>query len=101
VDHKLEKILIDDILFAEAMENYVAIYTPQQKMVTLAPLKSLMEKLPAHRFIQPHKSYLVAIDKINSIEGNMIHIGKYHVPVSKYQKEEVMDKVVNSKLLRK
>lgn len=101
VDHKLEKILIDEILFAEAMENYVAIYTAQQKMVTLATLKSLIEKLPVQRFIQPHKSYLVAIDKINSIEGNLIHIGKYQVPVSKYQKEEVMQKVVNSRLLRK
>jgi len=101
VNHKLEKVMIDEILFAEAMENYVAIYTPHQKMVTLATLKSLIEKLPDQKFIQPHKSYLVATDKINSIEGNIIHIGKYQVPVSKYLKENVMEKIVNSRLLRK
>jgi DNA-binding LytR/AlgR family response regulator len=101
VNHKLEKVMIDEILFAEAMENYVAIYTPHQKMVTLATLKSLIEKLPDQKFIQPHKSYLVATDKINSIEGNIMHIGKYQVPVSKYLKEDVMEKIVNSRLLRK
>jgi len=101
VDHKLEKVMIDEILFAEAMENYVAIYTAQQKMITLATLKSLIEKLPVQQFIQPHKSYLVATDKINSIEGNIIHIGKYQVPVSKYLKEDIMERLVNSRLLRK
>ncbi len=101
VDHKLEKVMFGDILFAEAMENYVAIYTAQQKMITLATMKSLVERLPEEKFIQPHKSYMVAIDKINSIEGNIIHIGKFQVPVSKYQKEEVMEKLVNSRLLRK
>jgi DNA-binding LytR/AlgR family response regulator len=101
VDHKLEKVIIEDILFAEAMENYVAIYTQQQKMITLATMKSLVERLPAEKFIQPHKSYIVGISKINSIEGNIIHIGKYQVPVSKYQKEEVLERIVNAKLLRK
>lgn len=101
VDHKLEKVMIEEILFAEAMENYVAIYTPEQKLITLATLKSLADKLPQQKFIQPHKSYLVAIDKIKSIEGNIIHINKYQVPISKYVKDEVMEKIVNSRLLKK
>ena len=100
-DNKLEKILFDDILFAEAMENYVAIYTNDKKIITHATLKAVHEKIPAHQFIQPHKSYLVNINQINSIEGNMLHVSKYEVPVSKYQKEEVMEKIVNNKLLKK
>jgi len=100
-DSRLEKILFADILFAEALENYVAIYTSGKKIITHLTLKMLQDKLPATSFIQPHKSYIAAIDKINSIEGNILHIGSYQVPISKYQKEEVMEKIVNSKLLKR
>lgn len=99
-DNKLEKIVFSDILFVEAMQNYIGIYTTSAKRVIAhLTLKMLQEKLPPDRFIQPHKSYLVAMDKINSIEGNTLHILEYQVPVSKYQKEEVMAKIVLNKLL--
>ena len=100
-DSKLEKIHFSDILFAEAQENYVAIYTREKKIITHLTLKMLQEKLPASSFIQPHKSYIAAIDKIGSIEGNILHISSYQVPISKYQKEEIMEKLVNSKLLKR
>ena len=100
-DNRLEKIAFAEILFAEALENYVAIYTREKKIITHLTLKMLQEKLPAAAFIQPHKSYVVAIDKINSIEGNILHIQQYQVPISKYQKEEIMEKIVNSKLLKR
>jgi len=100
-DSKLEKIHFADILFAEALENYVAIYTREKKVITHLTLKMLQEKLSPLFFIQPHKSYIAAIDKISSIEGNILHIGSYQVPISKYQKEEIMEKIVNSKLLKR
>jgi DNA-binding LytR/AlgR family response regulator len=100
-DNKLEKIDFADILFAEALENYVAIYTREKKVITHLTLKMVQEKLPAAAFVQPHKSYMISIDKINSIEGNILHIGPYQVPISKYQKEEIMEKIVNSKLLKR
>lgn len=101
VNSKLEKVSFDDILFAEAMENYVAIYTRGQKHITNITLKGLQEKLPSNAFIQTHKSYIINIQAVQSIEGNILHIDKYQVPISKYQKEEVMEKMVNSKLLKK
>lgn len=101
VNSKLEKVSFDDILFAEAMENYVAIYTRGQKHITNITLKGLQEKLPANAFIQTHKSYIINIQAVQSIEGNILHIDKYQVPISKYQKEDVMEKMVNSKLLKK
>src|SRR6201991_4918631 len=100
-DNRLEKISFADILFAEALENYVAIYTREKKIITHLTLKMLQEKLPSAAFVQPHKSYLVAIDKINSIEGNILHINQFQVPISKYQKDEIMEKIVNSKLLKR
>jgi len=100
-DNKLEKIRFDEILFIEAMENYIGIYVAGRKIITHSTMKALQEKLPLQKFIQPHKSYLVAIDKINSIEGNILHIDKFQVPISKYQKEEVLEKIVNNALLKK
>jgi DNA-binding LytR/AlgR family response regulator len=101
-DNKLEKVNLQELLFVEAMENYVALYTADKKLVTHATLKALQEKLPAGQFIQPHKSYVVNIQCIQSIEGNILHVGgKYQIPISKYQKEEIMERIVNNKLLKK
>ena len=100
-DNRLEKVLYDDILFTEALENYVAIYTSDKKIITHATLKSVQESLPSKQFMQPHKSYIVNINHVNAIEGNVLHIGKYEVPVSKYQKDEVMEKIINNRLLKK
>ena len=91
---KLEKITFAEILFIEGMENYLAIYTDSKKVVTHMTIKSLLEKLPVNQFIQTHKSYVVAIDKINTIEGNTLHIQSYQVPVSKYLREEVLGQIV-------
>jgi len=101
-DNKLEKINFTDLLFVEAMENYVALYVGDKKLITHSTLKALQEKLPPGQFIQPHKSYIVNINCIQSIEGNILHVeGKYQIPISKYQKEEIMEKIVNNKLLRR
>lgn len=100
-DNKLEKIRFEEILFIEALENYIGIYTSSKKLITHSTLKALQEKLPAQKFIQPHKSFIVAIDKINSIEGNVLHVQQYQVPISKYQKEEVLERILNNALLRR
>jgi two-component system, LytTR family, response regulator len=91
---RLEKIVFSDILFIEGMENYLAIYLENKKIITHCTIKSLLEKLPAKQFIQSHRSYVVAIDKINSIEGNTLYVQSYQVPVSKYLREEVLGQIV-------
>ncbi|MBO9563936.1 MAG: response regulator transcription factor [Niastella sp.] len=92
-DTRLEKIYFQDILFVEAMENYVAVYTAEKKHITHSTLKGLQERLPAAAFIQPHKSYLVNVEAIGAVEGNILHLGRYQVPVSKYLREEVMERI--------
>src|SRR6201996_1757515 len=74
---KLEKISFDEILFIEGMENYVAVYLENKKIITHITIKALLEKLPAGQFIQTHKSYIVAINKVDSIEGNTLYIQKH------------------------
>jgi DNA-binding LytR/AlgR family response regulator len=99
--NKLEKIHFNEIYFIEAMENYVSIYLGDKKLVAHSTLRNIQQQLPVSSFIQPHKSYLVNINAIQSIEGNILNIHQYQVPISKYQKEEVMERIVNNKLLDK
>ena len=91
---KLEKINFDELLFIEGMENYVAVYLPNKRLITHITIKSLFEKLPEGEFIQTHKSFVVAVDKVESIEGNTLSIGQHKIPVSKYLRDEVLPKIL-------
>jgi len=77
------KVLYDDILYIEAMSEYIRIHTCNQKITTLQSLRNMETKLPTKKFLRVHRSYLVGLDKIEAIEGNQILIGKIKVPVSK------------------
>jgi two-component system, LytTR family, response regulator len=100
-DNKLVKISFDEILFVEALQNYVTIHTADKKYITYLTFKSVEEYLPADRFIKTHKSYIISAAKINSIEGNDIRIGNHHVPISRNEKEDVMDKLLKGKFLKR
>ncbi|MDB4923451.1 LytTR family DNA-binding domain-containing protein [Mucilaginibacter sp.] len=94
VNGKLEKINFDDILFIEGMENYVAIHLPNKKLITHSTIKALFEKLPPGQFIQTHKSFIAALNKVDTIEGNTLHIKQHQVPVSKYLREAVLGQII-------
>lgn len=78
----LKRITIEDILFLEAMGDYVKVHTPQKFHVVHATLKSIEEKLPSSKFIRVHRSYIVAINKIDYIQEGTISIGKTTIPVA-------------------
>jgi DNA-binding LytR/AlgR family response regulator len=67
-EYKLVKINIEDILYVEGMQNYVAIYTLNEKIVSLQNIKKTEEQLSKKKFVRIHKSYIVAIKKIDSVE---------------------------------
>jgi DNA-binding LytR/AlgR family response regulator len=100
-DNKLVKILFEDILFAEALQNYVVIHTKDKKHITYLTFKSVEDYLPSDRFIKTHKSYIIAASKLESIEANDIRIGQHHIPVSRSLKEEVMEKLLKGKYLKR
>lgn len=100
-DNKLVKLAYDEILFAEALQNYVTIQTTEKKYITYLTFKSVEEYLPADKFIKTHKSYIIAASKINSIEGNNIRIGTYHIPISRNLKDDVMERLLKGKFLKR
>ena len=100
-DSKLVKINYLDILFVEALQNYIAVHTLQKKFITYLTFKSLQESLPQHIFLKVHKSYIVSLHKIESIEGNEILIGPHHIPISRNMKDEVMEKILKGKYFKR
>jgi len=78
----LKRISIEDILFLEAMGDYVKVHTAPKFHVVHATLKSIEEKLPASKFLRVHRSYIVAINKIDFIQEGTISIGKTSIPVA-------------------
>ncbi len=93
VNKRLEKIHFEDILFLESQQNYVLIYTNENKLMVHSTLKSLLESLPNDDFIQTHKSFVVAKAHIRAIEGNRILIKEFKIPISKYQKQAVLKEI--------
>ena len=81
VETKMVRVELDDILFIEGLKNYVSIFTKTQRIVTLQVMKQLEEILPANRFVRVHKSFIIALDKINSIERQEIYIGDRIIPI--------------------
>ena len=81
VETKMVRVELDDILFIEGLKNYVSITTKTQRIITLQVMKQLEEILPPNRFVRVHKSYIVALDKINAIERQEIHIKDRIIPI--------------------
>jgi len=100
-DNKLVKIDFDEILFVEALQNYVCIQAGTKKYITYLTFRSIEEYLPANRFIKTHKSYIVAASRIDSIDGNEIRIGNHAIPISRNSREEVMEKLLKGKFLKR
>jgi two-component system LytT family response regulator len=78
----LKRIRTEDILFLEAMGDYVKLNTPQKFHAIHTTLKALEEKLPPGKFMRVHRSYIVALDKIESIEDGTILIQKHAIPIA-------------------
>lgn len=100
-ENKYEKIYFDDILYVQAMQNYVIIHTTKGKYITLLYLKNVEQYLEGQPFIRVHKSYIVAIPPIESIENNELLIQEHRIPISRNYKEKVLKKVVDDKLWKK
>jgi DNA-binding LytR/AlgR family response regulator len=85
----LKKINVDDILYLEAMGDYVKVHTLQKFHVLHSTLKSIEEKLPLNKFLRIHRSYIVSLQKIDFIQDGVISIGKASIPVAETYKSSL------------
>jgi len=96
---KFERVAFGDILYVESMQNYVLIHLPGQKLIVYMTLASLEAQLPPGRFMKVHKSFIVAVEQVRSIENNDIIIGQTRIPISRTLKDDVMKRILGGNLL--
>ncbi|MBA7532752.1 hypothetical protein ES705_24982 [subsurface metagenome] len=84
---RVQRIDFDDILYIEGLKEYLGIYTTKEKILTLQSFNNILEVLPSSNFIRVHKSYIVALNKIKSIERNRILIGDKLIPIGSTYKD--------------
>lgn len=100
-DGKIEKILYDELLYVEAMLNYVILHTENKKMIVYLTIKGITEQLPADIFLKIHKSTIINTTKIKSIEGNTIDMGKAKVVISQNMHDSVLKEILKDKMLKR
>lgn len=100
-DGKIEKVLLDELVYIEALANYVTLYTKTGKLVAYLTIKGVLESLPHNKFLQVHKSYIVNLDFITTIEGNMLHVGQAKITVGQSYLNEVMSVVLKDRFIKR
>ena len=90
---KIHQIQLSDILFLESLGSYVTIHTAKQKITTLERLQHFEQTLINEEFVRVHKSFIIAMSKIQSIEGNAIFIKNQRIPIGRTYKLNLMKRI--------
>ena len=97
----IEKILYEELVYIQAMLNYVILHTDNRKLIVYLTIKSIEIQLPSNIFLKIHKSTIVNINKVKSIEGNEINMGKAKVLISQNLHESVMKEILKGKMIKR
>lgn len=99
-DKRIERLKYVDILYFEALGNYVIIHTETKKIVSYLTMKGLESQLPQGSFLKIHQSFLVAIGRIDALEGNIVRIGDKQLPISRNYRTELFKRIEERMLKR-
>ncbi len=101
-DKKLVKVNFDDVLYIEGLKDYVIIRQNSGRIITLQTMKSLEDKMPTHQFRRIHRSFIVNVDKIQAIVGNMVEIMEgpkvKQIPIGNNYKDDLLALVNDNRL---
>lgn len=101
-DKKLIKVNYSDVIYIEGLKDYVIIKLETGRVITLQTMKSLVAKLPSNMFQRIHRSFIVNVQKIKAVMGNMVEVQEKgsakHLPIGKNYREEIYAVVEKNKL---
>jgi DNA-binding LytR/AlgR family response regulator len=100
-ENKIEKVLFDEILYVKALQNYVEIHLENKRLIAYLTFKNIETFLPSGQFVKVHKSYIVSVQEIKSIEGNYLQVGKQRIPISRQNKEEILKTILSNRYLKR
>lgn len=86
-EYRIQKVNFKDILYIEGMKDYLQIHTEDKKIMTLQNFNKLLDHLPTDDFIRVHKSYVISVNKIKSVERKNISIGDVKIPIGETFRE--------------
>jgi DNA-binding LytR/AlgR family response regulator len=89
----LTKLRIADILFIKALGDYVTIHTTEKNYTIHLNIGTIVEKLPATKFFRLHRSYIVNLDKVDSIEQETVFVQKHAIPIGEQQKQQMLKRL--------
>ncbi|MEJ8755482.1 response regulator transcription factor [Pontibacter sp. H259] len=98
-DYKTIRVDFKDILWIEGLKDYVIIQTKDQKIITLLSMNKMMEKLPESKFLRVHRSFIVSLQKIDSIEKSRIRIGQKEIPIGEVYKDQFLKWVEENNIM--
>ena len=82
-DRKMVKVFLEDILFIESLKDYIKVVTTSKAIISKQSISSLEEMLPKNTFIRAHRSFIIAINKIDSYNTDSIEIAKTEIPIGR------------------
>lgn len=98
-DRKIIKVYFKDILFIEGLKDYVVMHTESQKIITAMNIKTIHEQLPKKMFVRVSKSYIINVDRIDSVDNNTVYIGKNEIPIGNIYRDFFFNEFVTKKIL--
>ncbi|TDW52652.1 LytTR family two component transcriptional regulator [Flavobacterium sp. 270] len=96
--NKFQKVILDDILYVESLQNYVCIHTQKQQIITHSSLKNVIESLPENDFIQIHKSYVIALKHVESTDSFSVFINGKELPIGATYKDAFFEQIDKNKI---
>jgi DNA-binding LytR/AlgR family response regulator len=98
-DKKMVKVMLADILYIESLKDYIRVKTAAKEIISYQKISFLEEKLPADKFLRIHRSFIVALDKIQAFSAAAVDVGKSEIPIGRFYKNEVLQVLNQNNLL--
>ncbi|WP_256002590.1 LytR/AlgR family response regulator transcription factor [Pedobacter deserti] len=100
-DRRMFKVYLNDILYIEGLKDYVIIYLENQKVITLMNIRTIHELLPKRLFVRISKSYVINVNKMDSVDNNTVYIGKNEIPIGNIYRDFFFSEFVTRKVLNR
>ncbi len=98
-EYRMQKVFFNDIMFIEGMKDYLRLHTKTERIMTLMSFNRIEQVLPHDNFVRIHKSYIIALDKIESIEKSKIKLHGHDIPIGEMYKKQFFDILEGRKLI--
>ncbi len=100
-DRKFVKIFYSEIIYIKGLKDYVSIHTPEKRIITAMNVKTILSHLPDKLFYRINKSYIINVDKIDTVETDFVNVAGEEIPIGSSYKEAFLNNIIKGKLIKR